>query len=273
MKKLFFLILILTLHLSVRSQTLYRTSFETGLTWNIFEEIVGGNPCYDSGLGTVDVSNSVAHLGLSSLQIWSNSEQAMNSNHVIGSYHISNTEGITGKILYSIWVYTPNNLNLTQTGPEFSLQSTRTASNGTNYTYIAGVQYIGNQWLTDKWNIWHNGHWVAIKLSEFNVTLSPSTWYNLQLEFDMTTNKYLYLRVNGGSISKTIDLTRTYQNASGGFLIGAETRGWTPSYFITLECQNLWTNCTEIKDNITYYDDINLEKLITPPPSANCQCK
>jgi hypothetical protein len=242
--------------------TLYADDFETAQTWTTFEEIVAGNTCYGDQIGEVVRSTDVAHGGTNSLRVWSNKNAALKSNHLIAAHHISNTNGITGRLRYGVWAYTSTTLGLTQSSPEFSLQSTRTVS-GQNLTYIAGVQYIGNQWITDKWNIWHNGTWQAIKFSEFGTTLAANTWYYLELEFDMTTNRYIQLNVTGGTVNATLDLTKAFQNAASGFQISGESRGWAPSYFVTLESENLWTSCTEARENKTYYDNLRLEAVTT----------
>jgi Secretion system C-terminal sorting domain len=242
--------------------TLYADDFETPQTWTIFEEIVSGNPCYGGNIGEVSRSTDFAHGGTNSIRVWSNKNAALKSNHVIAAHHISNSAGVTGRLRYGLWAYTGTTLGLTQASPEFSVQSTRTVG-GQNLTYIAGIQYIGNQWVSDKWNVWHNGTWKAIKFSEFGVTLTENTWYYLELEFDMTTNRYIQLKVKGGSVNRTLDLTGAFQNAASGFQIGAEARNWTPSYFVTLESENLWTDCAEARENKTYYDNLRLEAVTT----------
>jgi beta-glucanase (GH16 family) len=251
-----------------QNTTLFSDNFETPQLWTIFEEIVSGNTCYGSGIGEVARSTDVAHGGTNALRVWSNKTGVLKSNHVIAAHTISNTQGIIGHLRYGMWAYCNTNLDLTQSGPEFSVQSTRTVG-AQNLTYIAGVQYIGNQWVTDKWQIWHNGTWKTVKLSEFGATLAANTWYYLELEFDMTTNKYLSLKIQGGVLNATLDLTQAFQNAPLGFEIGAETRSWTPSYFVTTESENLWTTCAEVRENKIYYDDVLLESIV-PPTAPTC---
>jgi beta-glucanase (GH16 family) len=257
------------IQLNAQTTTLFSDNFETVQTWTIFEEIVSGHPCYGSGIGEVARSTDIAHAGTYAQRVWANKNGALKSNHVIAAHTLSNTNGITGRLRYSMWTYGGTNMGLTQSGPEFSIQSTRTVG-AQNLTYIAGVQYIGNQWITDsKWNIWHNGAWQSIKITELGATLSSNIWYYLELEFDMTTNKYISLKIQGGSINTTLDLTQVFENAATGFEIGAETRGWTPSYFVTTESENLWSGCTEVRDNKAYYDDILLESIVpTTPPQC-----
>jgi Secretion system C-terminal sorting domain len=248
----------------ILGQTAYFDNFETVQTWTIFEELVAGNACYGNNRGEVARSTEVAHEGSTSLRVWSNKNASTQSNHVIAAHHISNTDGITGRLRVGMWAYCATAIGLTQAGPEFSLQSTRLVG-GQNLTYIAGIQYIGNQWITDKWNIWHNGVWKEIKLSEFGTTLAINTWYYLELELDMTTNRYLAFKIQGGGLNETLDLTQNFQNATGGFLIGAEARNWTPSYFVTAESENLWTTCSQVYENKVYYDEIKVEQVTTLP--------
>ncbi len=246
---------------SVFSQTtVFSDDFETPQTWTIFEEIVSGNACYGNNIGEVTRSTDVAQAGTNALRVWSNKNGSTKSNHVIAAHHISNTNGITGRLRYGMWAYNGTTIGLTQSSPEFSVQSTR-AVNGQNLTYIAGIQYIGNQWVADKWNIWHNGTWTTIKASEFGTTLVSNTWYYLELEFDMTTNAYTSFKIQGGGLDQTLDLTKPFQNAASGFKIGAETRNWQPSLFVTAESENLWTTCAEVREDKVYYDNIRLELL------------
>ncbi len=244
--------------------TVFSDDFETPQTWTIFEEIVSGNTCYANGVGEVTRSTEALQSGANALRVWSNKNGAMKSNHVIAAHTISNSVGITGRYKYGAWIFAASTIGLTQSGPEFSVQSTRTVGNQ-NLTFIAGVQYIGNQWIADKWNIWHNGTWQTIKFSEFNTTLISNTWYYVELEFDFTTNRYYALSVQGGGINIILDLTQSFQNAAKGFQIGGEARGWSNSVFVTAESENLWTNCAEVRDNKVYYDNISLVSVATLP--------
>jgi hypothetical protein len=250
----------LTFAMPIFGQTLYFDNFETAQTWTIFEELVAGNACYGGNIGEVARSTEVAHEGSTSLRVWSNKNGSTKSNHVIAAHHISNTDGITGRLRVGMWAYCATTIGLTQSGPEFSLQSTRLVG-GQNLTHIAGIQYIGNQWITNKWNIWHNGVWKEIQFSEFGTTLTSNTWYYVELEFDMTTNRYIAFKIQGSGLNQTLDLTQNFQNATSGFLIGAEARNWTPSYFVTAESENLWTTCTQVHENKVYYDEVKVERV------------
>jgi hypothetical protein len=261
---IFLLIFVLIPSLFCQNTTLFSDNFETPQTWTIFEEIVAGNACYANNIGQVGRSTEVVFDGTNALRVWSNMGQTTKSNHVIAAHHISTTQGITGRLRFGTWVYNATNLGLTQSSPELSLQSTRTVGSQ-NLTFIAGIQYIGNQWIADKWNVWHNGQWQAIKATEWGTTLVANTWYYLELEFDLTTNKYIGLKIQGGGINQFLDLSQPFQNAPSGFQIGGEARNWTPSYFVTLESENLWTGCAQNHENKVFYDQIFLESLTVLP--------
>jgi hypothetical protein len=267
MKKIHLFTVILTAYLSqlnAQTTTIYADNFETPQTWTIFEELVGNDPCYGNSIGEVAPVNDLSHDGTKALRVWSNKGGSTKSNHVIAAHHISNTQGITGRLKYSMWVNNATTIGLTQSSPEFSVQSTRRVGSQ-NLTYIAGIQYIGNQWVTDKWNIWHNGTWKTIKLSEFGTTLSANTWYYLELEFDMTQNIYIGLRIQGGGINAYLNLNKPFLDAPLGFKIGEEARNWTPSYFVTAESENLWSACSQVHEDKVYYDDILLESVAVLP--------
>ncbi len=244
--------------------TIFADDFETAKTWTIFEELVSGNPCYANNIGEVARSTDVAHIGTNALRVWANKSNSNFSNHVIAAHHISNTNGTTGQLRYGMWAYMATDIDLTQSCPEFSVQSTRTVG-AQNLTYIAGIQYIGNKWVTDKWNIWHNGTWKTIKLSEFGTKLAANTWYYLELNFNMTTNIYTSFKIQGGGLNVTLDLTQAFQNAPLGFQIGGEARSWTPSLFVTAESENLWSGCMSPYQNKVYYDDLLLESVTVLP--------
>ncbi len=244
-----------------QNTAVFSDNFETAQTWTIFEEIVSGNACYGDNIGEVIRSTDIAQAGTNGLRVWSNKNASTKSNHVIAAHTISTTAGLTGRARYGLWAYNATPIGLTQSGPEMSVQSTRTVGS-TNLTFIAGIQYIGNQWVGDKWNVWHNGTWETIKTSEFGATLAPNTWYYLELEFDMTTNAYISFKVQGGGLNENLNLNAAFMNAPTGFQIGGEARSWTPSLFVTAESENLWTNCSEVRENKMYYDNVSLESII-----------
>ncbi len=161
-----------------QNTTLFSDNFENIQTWTIFEEIVSFNACYGDNIGEVIRSTDIGQTGINALRVWSNKNTSTKSNHVIAAHTISTSAGLTGRARYGLWAYNATTIGLTQSGPEMSVQSTRTVG-GANSTFIAGIQYIGNQWVADKWRVWHNGNWQTIKTSEFGATLVSDTWYYL----------------------------------------------------------------------------------------------
>jgi hypothetical protein len=258
------------LNLTAQTTTLFEDDFETPQTWSIFEEIVSNNACYGSSIGEVARSTDYAQTGTNGLRIWANKNQTVKSNHVIGSHIVYQNQGITGRLRYGTWAYcatttSATTIGLTQSGPEISVQNTRTVG-GVNYTYIAGIQFIGNQWVTDKWQIWHNGTWKSLKPSEISADLVANTWYYIELEFDFTTNEYISLKIQGGSLNVNLNLKQAFTSAPLGFKIGAEARVWQPSLFVTVESENLWTTCSVPYDNKVYYDNVSLKQVTSVLP-------
>ena len=247
-----------------QTTTLFSDDFETPQTWTIFEEIVSGNACYGDNIGEVLRSTDFAQGGTNGLRVWSNKNGSTKSNHVIAAHTISTSAGLTGRARYGLWAYNATTIGLTQSSPEMSVQSTRTVG-AANLTFIAGIQYIGNQWVADKWRIWHNGTWQNIATSEFGATLTSNTWYYLEMAFDMTTNTYISFKIQGGGLNETLNLTQPFINAPTGFQIGGEARSWTPSLFVTAESENLWTTCSEVRENKVYYDNVLLESIALLP--------
>ena len=105
--------------------------------------------CYGDNIGEVARSIDHPQTGTNGLRVWANKNGTVKSNHVIGSHIVYPTQGITGRLRYGTWAYAASAIGFTQSGPEISVQNTRPVD-GVNMTYIAGVQYIGNQWVTNK---------------------------------------------------------------------------------------------------------------------------
>ena len=80
-------------------------------------------------------------------------------------------------------------------------------------------------------------------------------------EFDFTTNSYISLKIQGGTLNIHLDLTQAFTNATTGFKIGAEARSWDNSLFVTAESENLWTTCSQLYDNKVYYDNVSLKQV------------
>jgi beta-glucanase (GH16 family) len=231
------------------SEILLKDGFETDQGWTFFEEIVGGNrACYGSGIGSLSRSTEFAQTGLYSLKVASNQARSTQSNHFFGRIKLYDMDqGLTGRYRYRFFTYIPVDAQDGQTGPEFSVQNTRTVS-GKNLTHIAGIQYVGNPYVHKGtgWNIWHNGIWVPL----FNQRLSKGVWYKIELMFDFIDNRYQQLTIMGNDLSLSLDLTQSQAEAPGGFLIKGEDRGFGPGVQVTLEAENLYT-CD--RPAITYY--------------------
>jgi hypothetical protein len=246
---------------AVLGQTiLYSESFENN-NWGIFEEIVGGNACYGDSIGAVETSNEFAFVGAKSLRVWANKAQSNFSNHVLANHQLYNN-GVEGTFRYSLRAYMPANNWHGQTGTEWSLQTTKGPQ---NLTYIAGIQYVRNPWVPDKWNIWHNGTWVTIPSNVFNLVLATDAWYLFDLDFDLIHNKYLSMHIAGNGVDTTLNLQQTFANAPNGYLIAGENRGFAPSTWLTLESENLWTGCSFVTDQKMYYDDVVLSTCPNRP--------
>jgi hypothetical protein len=244
------------------TDTLFSEDFESNGTWGIFEELVGGNPCYGDSLGQVMISADYAYGGSHGLRIWSNKDLQSKSNHVIGQLNISN-DGMHGLFSLSCYAFIPPETDTAQVGPEFSMQSTRNNS-GTNLTFTAGIQYVQSPWGFAKWNIWHNAQWQQLDTSIFNFHLIKNTWYGLQLHF-INDSAYLSFSVKGEGIDTTVDLSQPFAGAPAGFKITGEDKGFMPSTMITLEAENLWTHCLRPVQAKMYYDNVC---LMTDPAAS-----
>ena len=230
------------------SQIIFEDGFETETDWQLFEEIVGGNTCYGSGIGTVTRSMDVAYEGEYSLLVWANQVLSPKSNHVIGYKNITGT-GLSGILRYQIHTYiSPETVDEGQTGPEFSMQNTRNTGTS-NTTAIAGVQYVANPyWETGYWKIWDEGSWA--NFITMTQPLLAGTWYTLTLEANYLNNQYQSFAIQGGGLDINMDVS-TYS-------IAEEVRGFDEAFVITLEGENLWNNCgtTGNFDHKVYYDKV-----------------
>ena len=261
MKRFYLLLLVLTPllpSLSYAQNVPFEDDFETDKGWSIFEEIVGGNPCYEDSIGEVARSTDFSNGGSYSLRIWANKKGLPKSNHVIGRLKLSNN-GLTGSYVYSLDTYIPATPDTGQTGPEFSVQSTRNVS-GKNLTYVAGIQFIGNPYVDNgtRWQIWHNAGWTRF----FNKALSKGKWYHFELQIDFDRNKYVRLAIKGADIDTAVDLS--------AYDIKGEDRKFQPALEITLEGENLETclrpRPTQFK---IYYDNVKLSTIVNVVQTPN----
>ena len=229
--------------------TVFEDSFEIDTNWQIFEEIVGGNSCYGSGIGSVTRSTDVAYDGLYSLLVWSNQALSTKSNHVIGYKRYSDF-GQQGIWRYEVLAYiSPTTANTGQTGPEFSMQNTKPTATNSFSTSIAGIQYIANPYSeTAQWKVWDNGSWTTFMTR----TLQAGLWYTLTLEANFSNNTYRSFSVEGAGPDLLADLS--------SYHIAEESRGFGEAFVITLESENLWNNCGTAGnfEYKVYYDKVTL---------------
>ena len=110
MKKLYIIFITLFNLNSINAQnltgTVFKENFKTDNGWGIFEELVGGNSCYDDSLGEVIRSNDYFYSDSTSLRVWANKTLSKKSNHVLGNKKID-TVGLYGKYLLSCYAFIP----------------------------------------------------------------------------------------------------------------------------------------------------------------------
>jgi len=260
----------------------YTDSFDTApsLHWNIFEEIVSGNPCYAANIGSVSHTNTPRRGTTGgSLQVSSNAAGERASNHVLATRALTADRGVPGRFRYEVWFHVDNVTALaeTQTGPELSIQNTFAVGldEGDGYapiwrTAIGALQYVG---VEGRWNIWtkpdgggvdtgmsipDTAVWVPVD----GPLIDEKGWWRLKyaVGFDRrkSKSKYYWYQLRSPARKKTkINLK--------GVRIVQEDRGWREgSLTATLEAQNLWTNCTLIKQNNAYYDNVKIFGPVVP---------
>jgi hypothetical protein len=238
----------------------FADSFEDDKGWFLFEEIVGENPCYAKGIGEMGFSTERAFSGKRSLRLWANKTGSDKSNHLIAVKRMGNT-GWSGKWTYSVHVYIPPNAESYQTGPEISIQNTRRHPSGDFLTHTAAIQYQANHFLerTGAWAVWREkSPGVAAWESIFDHPLKPATWYRLSLEVDYDNNRYGWFTVEGAGAKQSVDLSNV--------VMAGEKRYLEEAFAITLEGENLWSNCGTVGSyqQQFFYDDITLAPTKQP---------
>jgi hypothetical protein len=221
------------------STILFSDGFETDQGWGMFEEIVGGNPCYGTGIGEVARSTDVAFSGAYSLRVWANKAGSLKSNHVIGQKQVFST-GQTGRLFYSVQAYiAPETANSGETGPEFSMQNTRQIAPGQFRTTTAGIQYRANRFspLYATWAVWAEvapgvANWVTFTQT---APLVAGAWYSMIVEADYTTNQYVRFAIFGPGVQLVQDLS--------SYHIAQEAKFNQEAFWLTLEDENLFNNC------------------------------
>ncbi len=260
----------------------YQTSFEpphevqpgpgTLQHWGMFEEIV--DPLYyATGLGAVERSDEHRSHGRRSLRVWPNAAQALvggqgKSNHVIAQRRILE-EGVTGRWLYEFDFLVPASTDPTQvgqTGPEWSVQSTREVAPGVWRTHIVGLQYIANPdagFYSNKWQIWtesapaaSTAAWRVDLLPELNDALHavvPGQWYSVAMEVDFTTNRYVGVRITGPNFDEDIDLS--------DIVIVPEVKFAEGALWISCEAENQFVgNQPVVRHHPVHYDRVTLSR-------------
>lgn len=222
----------------------FTDGFETDAGWGICqgcEEIVNGNTCYAAGIGRVERLTGLNLCGQTSLQVFANAQNQLNSNHLIAAKKLSRF-GRGGVWVYSVDALIPASMVASgQTGPEISVQNTRFVGPGDFRTSTAGVQYLPQ---TRSWNVWGNATWQRLALPE----LQPDTWYTLTIEADFDANRYLRISLSGGGINITIPGTE--------IAIAQEAKFAEEGFVLTLESENLYTACQSRTQYAVYYDQV-----------------
>jgi len=149
------------------SQRVFYDGFEQGLgSWVLYEEVVNGNPCYGTGIGTISTNATAARDGQQGLVVFANSASTLQSNHPFAARRLDSTPR-DRVLVYSLDARIPAvYANTTQTGPEFSMQDTRADVPGAYLTGAAGFQYVPSPWVNHDWNLWidqpTDGTWGAL---------------------------------------------------------------------------------------------------------------
>jgi hypothetical protein len=233
--------------------------FETDQGWGMFEEIVGGSPCYGAGIGEAARSTNAVFKGSYSLRVWANKASTSKSNHVIAQKQISSS-GQTGRFRYQLYAYrAPETATSGEVGPELSMQNTREISPGEFRTSTAGIQYRANPFspLYRSWAVWAEvapgkADWQTFMTTD---VLPPEQWYFMAVEADYTTNRYVRFWLQGHGIDLSRDLS--------AYSIAHEVKFNEQAFWLTLESENLFNNCGTAGnlDYKIYYDDIILRRL------------
>lgn len=236
--------------------SLFSDGFESSPTaWGMFEEIVGGNHCYDDGIGSVAQTSEQHDGGSGSLRVFANASSSNFSNHVIAQRRLSTT-GVDTELTYSLSTMVDpaagDGFHEGQTGPELSVQRTRLEGSVWR-TRTAGIQYVANKWSGQgTWQIWSDtgsgsAGWVSFAQTS---ALTPGEWATITLVFDYSTNAYVSISVDGAGASMS-------QSLSSYTIIG-EAKFSEDALWLTLEAENVWSGCGGAYEYRVYYDDVSL---------------
>ncbi len=236
--------------------TLFSDNFEdTSVHWSKYEELV--DPCYTTISGESINSTDLAYGGTKSLRIWANKNLRDSCNHVIAGYKLFD-HPLSGRVVYSIIAQIPNNPDTGQTGPEFSIQSTRIIGSD-SLTFTAGIQYVPNPYVGAKWNLWQGHSWFPLS-TVYNRLLSKNCWYRFELYVNYSDTTYDSMRIISNTPS--VDLLDTLINLHG-YYINGDAKHFATATHITLEATNLWTPCGTARATQfrMYYDNVNLSSF------------
>ena len=253
------LVVILLSRVSLGTPLKFHDGFEEGSSsWHVFEELV--TSCYAENVASVGTSDTTSYGGDMSLAVWSNFGGSVLSNHVIAGRNIFD-RGVDDRIRYKLKANLPAaSFDTTQVGPEFSYQNTRLFANGTSYTTIGGIQYIASKYFSDKWNIWvetspNIAKWVTLPALGALPTLQADVWYKFKLKLDFIKDEYISLMVADTTTGVK------YKADLRGIRIAKELRGFDAASVITLEAENLYSNCGSagVFQSVIYYDSISVD--------------
>jgi hypothetical protein len=233
----------------------FADNFETDKGWALFEEIVGGNTaCYRDGLAERVRSAAYARDGRTSLAVTANRGRSNYNNHANAHYKVGG--GQTGVVVYALSALIDTATARTGlTGPEFSMQNTRDMAGAGFRTNIAGVQFRPSPWepVPNSWAIWTRqpdgrADWTVFAQER----LEPGRWYDFALTADFSTNRYVSLSIRGDKIDRLIDLS--------AYAIVPEVRFTESAFHLTLEAENLWSNCGAAGpfEYRVYYDKVQM---------------
>jgi hypothetical protein len=230
-------------------------------SWGMFEEVVGNNTCYGTGIGSVQaVPVTRQQHSDSALRVLANAAASTSSNHVLAQKRLA-VDAMAGRRIaqYRMMVMVDplagDGLHEGQTGPELSVQSTRVVGSVGYRTATAGIQYIANKWSGQgAWQIWTGpaggsvAGWATLPAT---FRLTPGVWYQLTLEADYGSSTYQHLAVSTAGASLNLDL-RAYP-------IVDEIKFTEAALWLTLESENAWSGCGGIYQYGVYYDDVRFD--------------
>ena len=230
-------------------------------SWGMFEEVVGNNTCYATGIGSVQaVPVTRQNHADSALRVLANAAGTTSSNHVIAQKRLAD-DVMAGRttaqyrMMVMVDALAGDGLHEGEAGPEISLQNTRVVAGLGYRTATAGIQYVANKWNGQgAWHIWTGAAggsvagWATLPAT---FRLTPGVWYQVTLEADYGASTYRNLSVSTAGASLNLDL-RPYA-------IVDEIKFSEAAFWLTLESENVWSGCGGVYQYGVYYDDVRLD--------------